>query len=477
MKKQLRNIIIAFSVVAVLVVGILILTNLVKPMSSTSSSSDSSSSTPAITVYKTDSTKVTSIQVKSGSSEYTIRQASGVFTIDGLNNVPLNQSTVKDSLSDSTDVTASRLIESKSSNLKQYGLDKPKIVVTVTSSDGTSYVIDVGNATPASDGYYIKLGNSNDVYKSESQAIHDDFSGSVIYYVNTEMTSLDTTKLTEMTSIFFGGSSRPATIVLDEDKSTEAAAASSETAPGYLMVSPRTYALDNDQISTVTTALPAILATSVLSIDVSQKNLTKYGLVNPKYTFGYVFDNQKTTIDVGTPYDDSGTTYLPLKIEGTPVIYSIEESSLPFYNWQMSDMCSTMLFSEYIDDVKSITVKTATDSYTINLTGTSDALVGTYGKEKLVTDDIRLFYQSLAGISFEGAATQPKNGSLYCHVEVDFRNAATPPVKMDFTSIDGQKLFWSYNGTGDFYVLRSQVDTMIQAIQSLTAGKTVVLPE
>jgi hypothetical protein len=280
-----------------------------------------------------------------------------------------------------------------------------------------------------------------------------------------------------MTSIIFGGASRTAPIVLDEDKTGVAAAASSNTAAPFLMASPSNYALDSEKVSTLTTGLEAISATSALSLDVSPANLAKYGLKNPQYTFGFTFNGEQTIIDVGTPYVESGTTYLPIVLEGTQVIYSIDESTIPFYNWQMQDMCSTLLFSEYIDDVKSITVTTGTDSYTIDLTGSGDSIAGTYGTKKLASANIRQFYESLVGISFEGQATSPKNGSLYCHVEVDSHNSATAPVKMDFTTIDSQKLFWSINGKGDFYVLRSNIDIMIKAVRDLAAGKTVVLAE
>jgi hypothetical protein len=476
MKKQLRNIIISFCVVAVLGLGIFLLAKFV-PTNSSSSSSVTSSSTPTLTVYKTDSTKITSVQVKNATGGYTIRQSGGNFTLDGIKNVPLTQTALSSAVTAASDVTASELIQTNDSNLAQYGLDKPKIVITVTSTGGTTSVIDVGNEAPAADGYYVKLANKTDVYKSTDTSIHDTFAGTAIDYVDTTITALDTSKLTEMTSIFFGGSSRTAPIVLNEDQSGAAAAASSDTAPPYLMVSPHTYGVDPDKITTVTTAIQALSAASTLSLDVSSANLAKYGLNNPKYTFGFTFDGKKTTIDVGTPYVDSGTTYLPIILEGTPVIYSIGETTIPFYNWQLTDICTGILFSEYIDTVKTITVTTGNESYTINLTGSDSSLSGTYGTKKLVTSNIRLFYETLVGMNFEGQAAQPKNGSVYAHVEVDYHNTAKAPTKMDFTTIDSQKYFWSINGNGEFYVLKSQIDIMLKAVRDLTAGKTVVLAE
>jgi hypothetical protein len=373
-----------------------------------------------------------------------------------------------------SDVEASQLIEKDSTNLKQYGLDNPAIVLTVTSSGGKSSIIDLGNTTPGGDGSYVKMDGSSDVYMTADTTLSGAFSSAATYYVNTTIASLDSTKLAGLTSITFGGASRSAPIVLNEENSsTSTASTSSGSVPTYEMSSPRNYSLDVDKISTLTTALESLSASSVLSLDVSATNLAKYGLKNPEYTFGFTYNGQKTVIDVGTPYDDSGTPYLPIVVEGMPAIYSIAQSDMSFYNWQMQDMCSTMLFAEYIDTVKSVTVTSGSESYTINFSGSGTNIIGTYGTKKLDTTDLRNFYQDVVAIGFEGQATKPQNGSVYCHVEVDYHDASKAPTKMDFISMDSLKCFWSINGQGDFYVLKQNVDTLIDAARDLSAGKTV----
>jgi hypothetical protein len=472
MKKQLRNIVISFCVVAVLVVGIISFNFFMKPKSTASSSQ--SSSTSSIAVFKTDSTKVTSLQVKNSKGEYTIRQSGGKFTVDNVSSTLLNQSNLSGAVVAASDVEASQLIEKDSTNLKQYGLDNPAIVLTVTSSGGKSSIIDLGNTTPGGDGSYVKMDGSSDVYMTADTTLSGAFSSAATYYVNTTIASLDSTKLAGLTSITFGGASRSAPIVLNEENSsTSTASTSSGSVPTYEMSSPRNYSLDVDKISTLTTALESLSASSVLSLDVSATNLAKYGLKNPEYTFGFTYNGQKTVIDVGTPYDDSGTPYLPIVVEGMPAIYSIAQSDMSFYNWQMQDMCSTMLFAEYIDTVKSVTVTSGSESYTINFSGSGTNIIGTYGTKKLDTTDLRNFYQDVVAIGFEGQATKPQNGSVYCHVEVDYHDASKAPTKMDFISMDSLKCFWSINGQGDFYVLKQNVDTLIDAARDLSAGKTV----
>lgn len=474
MKKQLRNIIISFCVVAVLVIGILSVKSFIKPQSTTSSSG--SSSTPSIAVFKTDSTKVTSVQVKNSKGKYTIHQSGGKFTVDDVNSAVLNQSTLSSAVNEASDIEASELIEKDSTNLKQYGLDNPAVVVDVTSSGGKTSTIDIGNQTPGGDGTYVKMGDSSTVYKTTDTTASSTFSGSVTGFVSTTIASLDSTKLSELTSITFGGASRSAPIVLNEEKTAASASStSSGSVPTYDMSSPRNYSLDVDKISTLTTALETLSASSVLSLDVSDANLTKYGLKNPQYTFGFTYGSQQTVIDIGTPYNDSGVAYLPVVVEGMPAIYSIAQSDMSFYNWQMQDMCSTMLFAEYIDSVKSVTVTSGSESYTINFSGSGTNIIGTYGTKKLDTTSLRNFYQDLVAIGFEGQATKPKSGSVYCHVEVSFHDASKAPTEMDFISMDNLKCFWSINGQGDFYVLKQNVDTMINAVRNLSAGKTVNL--
>lgn len=472
MKKQFRNLIISLCVVVLLIVGVIV-GNKIVGGSSSSSSSESDSSSSTITVFKVASTDITKLHVKTSKDEYTINQANGKFSLEGLSNDILSQDTLSCAVSAAADIEASKLVEKGASDLSQYGLDKPAKYVDITTKDKI-VTVNIGNETPLKDGTYLCLKGSSDVYKVESSTVIS-FEDSKTDYVNLSICGVDSSELANITTLEFAGTARSTPIVLVENTSSASSStsSSSSTAPTYKMQSPYNYPLDSDKTTSVLEKLESLSASGVISLDVSDANLQKYGLKNPEYTFSATNKGVKMTLDFGKPYEENGTTYLPLVLEGTPVVYKIDSSLIEFYNYTLTDLCSTLLFTEYIDDVKSITVTKGSESYTINLAGTDDNLTGTYGSKKLETSNVRKFYQALVGIAIEGEASKPANASTYAKVVVTYRDNSRAATTLEFFSIDSRRSFWSIDGKGSFYVLNSSIDNLMTKTKDLIAGKTL----
>jgi hypothetical protein len=54
-------------------------------------------------------------------------------------------------------LTSDRLIEEKATDLKSYGLDAPKLTVTVTKKDGKATKFLIGDETPTAGGFFVKM--------------------------------------------------------------------------------------------------------------------------------------------------------------------------------------------------------------------------------------------------------------------------------------------------------------------------------
>lgn len=470
MKKQLRNLIISLCVVVVLIVGVIVATKIVGNSSSSSSSESDSSSTADITVFKVTSTDITKLHVKTSKDEYTITQSDGKFALEGIPTEILSQDSLSFAVETAADIKATKLVEKGASDLSQYGLDNPTKVIDITTKDKT-VTVNIGNETPLKDGTYLCLKGSSDIYKVNTSTVlsFEDFKTD---YVNLSVYSVDSEELSNITKLEFTGSARTAPIVLVKNTSSSSSGSSSTT-PTFDMQSPRNYALDSDKMTNVINDLESLSATGVLSLDVSDESLQKYGLKNPEYSFVVTNKGAKATFDFGTPFEEDGTKYIPVVLEGTPVIYKVAVSEVEFYNYKLGDLCSRLLYTEHIDTVESITVTKGSESYTIKLSGEGNDLVGTYGSKKLETSNVRNFYQALVGISFEGEASKPAKANLYAKVVVTFKDKSKSPTTMEFYSIDSRKSFWSINGGGDFYVLNSSVDNLISKTKDLVAGKPV----
>lgn len=471
MKKQLRNIIISLCVVVVLVAGVVIWTKVVTPTVKTSSSSGtSSSSTPAIQVFKTNEKDVTTLKVTNKSGGYTITRQGSSYAINGISTSLLNQDLLTTTVKEAADIAAMSLVEKGSSNLKQFGLDKPQAVLEVTSG-GKTTAINIGGNTPSQDGNYFNVQGSTDVYKAGTTFIAA-FSGKNIDFVNMALSSVDSSALSSVSRMELGGTARSTPIVLEEVSTTSTASSQASETPAYKMIKPRSYQVNTDKSSAILQAIQSLSASSVITVDCSSANLAKYGLKNPEYTFAATIKGKQVKLNFGTPFKDGDTEYLPVMLEGRAVIYKIASSSVSFYNYKLTDVCSSLLFTENIDTVKSVTVSKGSESYTVNFSGTGDKLVATYNGKTMVTKNARKFYESIVGISTEGTATKPANGSVYAKIVVTYRSSKAPTT-MEFITLDSRKCFWSIDGQGDFYILRDLIDKAVSTTKDFAAGKTL----
>jgi len=468
MKKQLRNIIISLCVVVVLVAGV-VSVNLLMPKKNSSSSS-ASSSTPEISVYKTDVKNITMVHIKTEKDDVIVRQSNGKYSVDGLDQKLLNEDSASTIFSTASNITAEKVIDENASDLSQYGLDKPSVTVDIVSSDKT-VTVEIGKETLTKDGNYMKLKDSSKVYKITAAETNS------LDYVKTDLVKLsicgfDSANAAKLTDITLGGSARPQPIVLKIDPSSVSSSSGSSSV-SYLMKSPATYPLNDENISTITSALQSLSANAVVSLDVSDANLEKYGLKNPKYTLTAVYNGNKMVLRFGTPYKEDSSTLIPIYLEGTPAIYNIADSTVSFYDWQLDDVTDSLLYTEFIDNIKSITVSKGSENYTINLSGTGTDLKGTYNSKELNTDNLRKFYEKFLEIKKYGTATRPANASTYAKVVVTYREASRKATTIEFITIDNRKCLYSLDGQAHFYIYTSDVDKMLNAIRDLIAGKTI----
>lgn len=474
MKKQLRNIVISACVIVVLGVALLVVNLLVKPKKATSSSSQLGQSSSAnIAVFKTDAAKLGSVQVTNKKGTYTIRRLqNGKYTVDGVN-APLSQDFLQSAVNAATAVTATQLVEKNAANLSEYGLSSPAAEVTVNGAQ--SATIEIGNSTPAGDGCYIALKGGNTVYVGDS-TLTSQFENEASGYVDTALISIASADQNNISKLVFGGSARPQPVVLSQpvsssSSSSSSASSSSGSTAAFTMQSPRTYQLNSDNVTTLENDLAGLSASSVLTLDVSNASLAKYGLEKPKYTMSVTYKGKTTTLDFGTPYAASGSTYLPVLLEGRAVVYSLEESSATFYNWQLIDLTSSIPFIMDINKVESLTVTRGSQSYTFALSGGSDNLKVTCNGKTMNTDNFRQLYQAFLSVSVEGTASKPANVSPYATFTLTLKTGGA--TKMVFLPTGTRQSFWEINGQGDFYTLDSTIDTVMQAAQDLVAGKTV----
>lgn len=473
MNRQARNIVIAACVVAVLGGSILILNILPGGKKGSSSSSSSvSSSSSTISLLSVKSAVLHSMHVTNASGSYTITFSGGTYTVDALQEAPSNQSAIQTKVNDVLGLKATTLIQKNASDLSAFGLASPAATIDVSTSDGTTTTVKIGSKAPSGGGVYVLKPGTNDVYLS-STMMNDDFTQSALQYASTTVSSLSTSA--NLSAYTFGGTARSTPFTVNvKQAASSGSSSSSGVSYTYAVAQPFAYDANSTNIGKITTALQALSATSVASVDVSTDSLAKYGLQNPAYTLTYTVDGQNTTLSFGNADASSNTVYV--MISGKKAIYQVDTSSAAvFYNYQLADVLSTSLLTDTIDTVKSLTIQSGSETHTFNLSGSGDKLAVQANGKTLKTDNFRNYYQTLLSIVTRGGADKP-SVSPSMTITITYNSSNTPQRVISFLPDGSDKSFVEINGTGALYVYNSQISNLLTLAQNLEAGKTVSAP-
>ncbi len=120
-----------------------------------------------ISLVSIDKENASSIHISSGDKEeISLTHEGEAWRLADLPDAPVVQETVAGMLDKVAPVTA--LGELEASELSEYGLDAPSIVVKIGVSGGQEYELKFGDAVPTEEGYYGLCGDSGKVYKFAS---------------------------------------------------------------------------------------------------------------------------------------------------------------------------------------------------------------------------------------------------------------------------------------------------------------------
>jgi hypothetical protein len=161
---RLRGLLIAVVVLAALVGGVY-WSN--KAKEAEAKKPPSNPSTPTILDIPKD--QITKLEIRRPAGETTVAELkSGKWELTAPRPLAADQGEVKSIVNALSPLTSDRLIESKASNLGQFGLVTPSLDVQVTQKSGKSRQLLIGDEVPTGSGYYVKLANDPRVFMMAS---------------------------------------------------------------------------------------------------------------------------------------------------------------------------------------------------------------------------------------------------------------------------------------------------------------------
>ena len=494
MKSGTRNLIVVAAAIVVLggVVAVLQLTD--KDEESSSSAETSS----AIQLVSKSSEDVVSMKVTNDNGGYTLvpekkaetsssadsgSASSGTgedetkYTLEGLEDLPINTSATSVVMEDGFSLVANRDLGTVNS-LSDYGLDDPQAAVDVTFKDGSSYHYKIGKASATdSSAYYMCGADSSNVYiVSLSSGL---FEGET-YFIDKNLTSIGTTDSSGnsgaaslFTKIELTGKNYPEDVVftMDEDEMS--------------ITSPERYSVNSNTLSNAETALASLTADTVEAIHPDADALKKYGLDQPTAVVNFTAGDTTYKIVAGAKSD--GNYYV--MFNNVNVVYGIEASKVSAWvDKSLFAFRSKLIYLPNIVTVNSFTVTVGDTANVLKVSRTEDTssstednkvytytLTGNDGKSLDYEDNYKNFYQTAIGVQILEPADSIPDGKPELTYEYRYFDSGTVDTIQFIKSAD-RRYTVVFNGKPFGIVTQNDIDAVEKNIRILESGETVPEP-
>lgn len=482
MKKTVRNIIIMLVVLAVLGGTAFLLLKM--PTGSgeeeSSSSVPAESSEPAETVLSISEEDVESVEIHNSQGEYTavpIDNGDSVsFTIKGYEGYGLQNTYLTSNLRTLLNMTAAKSLGSQD-DLEAFGLSGgEEAEVAVKTKSGTEKVTLGKNAAETSGRYVMKDGNvyivtsvpanfyaSMYVYFEKDIYTIDD---RIVETVDDEGNKSESTGEDILKSLTLSGSQFPEPITIES---------SSKGSSGYLMTEPVTAESGNTPFFELVDSLKSLTASSVVSVDVSEKSLEEHGLLEPAAEIQFVLNDSEHKLAVSAR-DNDGNRYL--LADGNNVIYQVGNDQVS--KWAEQSVLGLRMSYIWIPNIKAVeTVRLTVDGdqhYEYHITRTKDeesssdsimdyelTIVDAGGNGVDYEDAYQPFYQKLIALAvFSPDSTDYGKD---CKLRIEYEYFEGGGDTLEFYPIEGQSRYAALlNGQFNGQIRGSEMDALLEVI-------------
>ena len=402
------------------------------------------------------------------------------WVYDEDNAFPVDEEKINDLLEQFTSFAAAFAIDDVE-DYAQYGLDEPVCTIRITAGE-ESYTVELGDFSKMDEQRYISIGDGKAYLVSHDPL--DEFDAVLRDMIlDDTIPEFDTAEQIE-----FSGSENY-TIIRDED-------GKSICADDIYFTDGQP--LDTDNVDTVLSAIQSLSLTNYVSYNVTDEELTTFGLDDPELTVKMEY----STRDDDGNVEDSGTLLLRIsrnpeevaayeeavekdeddlpdvtcyvRVGQSQIVYEISQS---VYDQLTAVSYDTLrhqnLFTADFDTVTSIDVALSGENYTFTYNPPEDKDdedaegTWTYNGEEFDVYDLKTALRAISASSFtDETPTGQEEISLTVHLD----NEDFPTFTLTLYRLDGTNCIATVDGKTVALVSRSKTVDLIEAVNELTLG-------
>ncbi len=503
MKKQKRTLIIVITAILVLTALLLGLLFLLPE-----DDDDSSSNTTDETINLIDKTKaddeivddtVKKIVIKLQNEEYEIVPGDDdQLVVAGYEDLPINTTEIDSLVRSLSNVDANRKVADNSDNQKDFGLDKPRAIATVTYHDDSVVEFELGNEAAGDTGSYLRIQSDGPIYLVNSYFAGQLLKESVTYIGTSLITAPntksesdgDTAVLKDMKLSGSVRASKPFEFKVNQETDNKSLSA-------FTYITTKPFAKGtSDEVNKIAQAVTSLDAIQAVKAYPKSDDLKKYGLNNP-YSVCEMTLAVQTTSSSDDDSDTAVTTYYNstkhkitlgskdendnfyAMVDDIDVVYIISPSVVPWAESQFGDIVTSMMFMKDITGVKSIKLKSGGETTSFELTHYPDeedrdkSMVVKSGGKTYSTPDFRTLYQVYMMVYRHGELDKKPTGDAEIVFTLQPTDKSAGSIEARFYR-QSASLYSCVLSDGDYYTVKaSDVQRMIDQTKNYLNGKKV----
>ena len=351
MNKTKRNIIIAVVIIAILIAGTIIISNI-----DVSDNLQDGQQEEIYTIYSEDTTNLSDVEVETADGSIrAVNLGNAVWTINDMSTDDIDSSKAQGLAGTVSTLTSKNKIEASTADLSKYGLDKPDITVTITGKNGSKDKLYIGEMSPTLGEYFVMRDGDDSVYTIYSFKV-DTLKQPLSYYQEFDRFNINIDDITDIKLVREDGTIE-IKLLENIDKNTNNV---------WEMVLPYQSGANDDYIDTkILEPIEDIALTNPLEgVDggftdkspVLTLSVTPYDNTTGKYSEAYT-----ETLVVGKTEGDK--TYIRYKDK----MYTTPTESISFVNESAFNIVSKMQALVDISLVKGVTLEYGGEKHTIDV--------------------------------------------------------------------------------------------------------------
>ncbi|MCM1328474.1 MAG: DUF4340 domain-containing protein [Ruminococcus sp.] len=484
MKKNIKYIII-FCVIAAVLAGLLIVLNLTAPAEE-EEETDTESDVQSSLLYDKNPSDISKLEISNEYGTYeVIRVGEGddaAWTVAELAGLPMSSASMGTLLENAASVTAKQTVVESAEDLSIYGLSEPAATVTAAFSDSANTVkkLFIGNLAPNGTMRYVMTEGDPKVYtvlNSKLNAFLESKNyvlNKILYTVRTAADENDTTDYTRVNKMTITRPDLDYDFVIEYDERLDDDSLMTANSSTYVITSPVFRELNPETSAAVMDGIFGLTADGFGVLNPVDEDFADSGITEPAAEILFEInggDVIKLTVGSECFDDDGAKIGRYVYIEGGAVIYVIAESSLPWLTATPLDICTAMITSNYIYDVRTLEISGGADmTFTVTGSGADDFAVKLDGAEA-DAEEFKTLYQFLLKVPgdelyFEETDAEPS-------VSVKITTVRGEDL-IEFLPSDGRKAVIRLNGKVCYKCASAYVDRLLSNLELFKNGEKII---